>query len=32
MNDAVAKRILKEIENTLLVKERANPFKDCCAL
>jgi hypothetical protein len=28
VNNAVAKGILKEIENTLLVKERADPFKD----
>ena len=32
MNDAVAKRILKEIENTLLVKEGSDPFKDCVTL
>jgi hypothetical protein len=28
MNDAVTKRILKEIKDTLLVKERSDPFKD----
>ena len=32
MNDAVAKGILKEIENTLLVKEGSDPFKDRGAL
>jgi len=32
MNDAVTKRILKEIKDTLLVKERSDPFKDCVTL
>jgi hypothetical protein len=32
MNDAIAKGILKEIENTLLVKEGSDPFKDRSAL
>jgi hypothetical protein len=28
MNDTIAKRILKAIQNELFVKERTNPFKD----
>jgi hypothetical protein len=32
MNDAVTKGILKEIKDTLLVKERSDPFKDRSAL
>jgi hypothetical protein len=32
MNNAIAKGILKVIENTLLVEERFDPFKDCSTL